>query len=195
MHNHARFAEGKTMPEHSPASLWRKPPWIAFLIIASAVFSLGFACAVPLAAFAAIAALTLNRRDALALVGAVWLANQFAGFAIHHYPLAPSTFAWGLGLGTVALASTIAALWVKERLPQTGAAAAFVAAFAVYEGSLLAISLAVGSGVSNFSPAIVSRILAINIAAFAALFLIHRLGALAGSVKMPPKFAGRQRRA
>ena len=79
------------MAEHSSASAWRKPLWIALLVLASAVFSLGFACAVPLAAFAAIAALTLSRRDAFTLVGAVWLTNQIAGFAIHHYPMTPST--------------------------------------------------------------------------------------------------------
>ncbi|MDQ6867846.1 MAG: hypothetical protein M3178_05420 [Pseudomonadota bacterium] len=73
----------------------RRPLWIALLVGASVAFSLGFACAVPLAAFAAIAALTLSRRDAFALVGAVWLANQIAGFAVHHYPVTASTLAWG----------------------------------------------------------------------------------------------------
>ena len=75
------------MAAPSSASAWRKPLWIALLVLASVVFSLGFACAVPLAAFAAIAALTLGKRDAFVLVGAVWLANQIAGFAINHYPL------------------------------------------------------------------------------------------------------------
>jgi hypothetical protein len=77
----------------------RRPLWIAVLVVASVVFSLGFACAVPIAAFAAIAALTLSRRDAFSLVGAVWLANQIAGFAVHHYPVTASTLAWGAGLG------------------------------------------------------------------------------------------------
>jgi hypothetical protein len=191
----------KIMAEPTSASAWRKPLWIALLVLASAVFSLGFACAVPLAAFAAIAALTLSRRDAFALVGAVWLANQIAGFAIHHYPMTPSTFAWGAALGAVALAATLAAQWVKERLPQGGggafAAAAFLAAFAVYEGSLFAISLFVGSGVSNFTPSIVRRILAINFAAFAALYLLHRLGVFAGLAKEPPqhRLAARERQA
>jgi hypothetical protein len=155
------------MAELSLASAWRKPLWIALLVLASVVFSLGFACAVPLAAFAAIAALALSRRDAFALVGAVWYANQIAGFAIHHYPMTPSTFAWGAALGAVALASTLAAQWATERLPQVGgtvAAAAFLAAFAVYEGSLLAISLFIGSGISNFTPSIVKLILSINVA-------------------------------
>ncbi|MGA3341810.1 MAG: hypothetical protein ABSD11_14550 [Methylocella sp.] len=188
------------MAEHSSASAWRKPLWIALLVLASAVFSLGFACAVPLAAFAAIAALTLSRRDAFALVGAVWLANQIAGFAIHHYPMTPSTFAWGAALGAVAFAATLAAQWVKDHLQQGGgaiAAAAFLTAFAIYEGSLFAISLFFGSGISNFTPAIVRRILAINFAAFAALYLLHRLGVFAGLAKEPPqpRLTARERQA
>jgi hypothetical protein len=65
-----------------------------------------------------------------------------------------------------------------RHLPQShavAAMAAFLAAFAVYEGSLFAISLALASGVSDYAPSIVWRIFAINTAAFAALFLVHRL--------------------
>jgi hypothetical protein len=179
---------------------WRRPLWISLLVLASLVLSLGFACAVPFAAFAAIAALTLSRRDAFALVGAVWFANQLAGFTIHHYPLTPSTFAWGAALGAVALAATLTAQWVKHRLPKTSGAvavAAFLATFAVYEGSLFVISLFVGSGISNFTPSILRRILAINFAAFAALYLIHRLGVFAGLSKEPPqpRLAARERQA
>jgi hypothetical protein len=170
-------------------SAGRRPLWIASLILASVVFSLGFACAVPLAAFAAVAALTLSRRDAFALVGAVWLANQIAGFALHHYPVTASTLAWGAGLGAVALLSTLAAQWVKDHLAQShavAAMAAFLAAFAVYEGSLFAISLALANGVSDYAPSIVCRIFAINTAAFAALFLVHRLGVFADLAQESP---------
>ena len=164
----------------------RRPLWVAVLVVASVVFSLGFACAVPLAAFAAVAALTLSRRDAFSLVGAVWLANQIAGFAVHLYPVTASTLAWGAGLGAVALLSTLAAQWVKDHLSlMVAAIAAFLAAFAVYEGSLFAISLALTSGVSDYAPSIVGRIFAINTAAFAALFLVHRLGVFAGLAKGP----------
>ncbi len=167
----------------------RRPLWVAVLVLASVVFSLGFACAVPLAAFAAIAVLTLSRRDAFALVGAVWLANQIAGFAVHHYPVTASTLAWGATLGAVALLSTLAAQWVKDHLARShmvAAIAAFLAAFAVYEGSLFAISLALANGVSDYAPSIVGRIFAINTAAFATLFLVHRLGVFAGLAQEPP---------
>ena len=43
---------------------WRHPLWLGLLVVASGVFSLGLACAVPLAAFAAAAALSLSRRGA-----------------------------------------------------------------------------------------------------------------------------------
>ncbi|MGH6835604.1 MAG: hypothetical protein ACREC9_08655 [Methylocella sp.] len=157
--------------------------WIASLIVASVAFSLGFACAVPLAAFAAIAALTFGRRDAFALVGTVWLANQIAGFAVHHYPETASTLAWGAGLGAVALLSTLAAQWVKDYLAQShvvAAIAAFLAAFVVYEGSLFTISLALAGGGSDYAPSLVWRIFAINTAAFVALFLVHYLSVFAG---------------
>lgn len=179
------------------ASAWRRPLWIAVLVVASGVFSLGFACAVPLAAFAAIAALTLSRRDAFALVGAVWLANQIAGFAVHHYPVTVSTLAWGAGLGAVALLSTLAAQWVKDHLAQShmvAVIAAFLAAFAVYEGSLFAISRALASGVPDYAPSIVWRIFAINTAAFAALFPVHRLGVFAG-LAQEPRLPARERSA
>ncbi|PZR83259.1 MAG: hypothetical protein DLM68_14555 [Hyphomicrobiales bacterium] len=89
------------------------------------------------------------------------------------------------GLGGAALLSTLAARWVKDRLPQSRVAPAIAAflALAVYEGSLFAISLAVASGVSDYAPSIVWRIFAINTAAFAALFLGHRLGLFAGLAK------------
>jgi hypothetical protein len=97
---------------------------------------------------------------------------------VHHYPVTASTLAWGAGLGAVALLSTLAAQWVKDHLARShmvAALAAFLAAFAVYEGSLFAISLALASGVSDYAPSVVGRIFAINTAAFAALFLVHRL--------------------
>ncbi|MGH6822467.1 MAG: hypothetical protein ACRECP_01550 [Methylocella sp.] len=175
----------------------RRRLWITSLILASVAFSLGFACAVPLAAFAAIAALTLGRRDAFALVGAVWLANQIAGFAVHHYPVTASTVAWGAALGLVALLSTLAAQSVKDHLPPShmGATiAAFLASFTVYEGSLFAISLALARGGPDYAPSMVWRIFAINTAAFAALFVVHRLGVFAGLAK-EPRLPARERSA
>ncbi|MGH6847318.1 MAG: hypothetical protein ACREC0_07735 [Methylocella sp.] len=65
------------------------------------------------------------------------------------------------------------------------AIAALLAAFAVYEGLLFAISLALASGEPDYAPSIVWRIFALDTAALAALFLIHRFGVFAGIVKEP----------
>lgn len=74
---------------------WRHLVWLGLLISASVAFSLGLACATPFAAFAAAAALTLSRRDALVLVTSVWFANQFVGFTVLDYPWTANSFAWG----------------------------------------------------------------------------------------------------
>jgi hypothetical protein len=172
------------MSRFSLGSDWRRLFWMGSLILLSVAFSLGFSCAVPLAPFATIGALTLRRHDAFVLIGAVWLANQMTGFALLHYPLERTAFAWGLALGAVAVLATLAAQWVNGRLSGRnrvlGSSATFLAAFAAYEGALFAISTASANGVSNFAPAIVLRIFLINAVAFAVLLLVHRLIAVRG---------------
>ncbi|HET6374871.1 MAG TPA: hypothetical protein VFF88_02380 [Methylocella sp.] len=178
------------LPEHAL--------WFGVLVALSTGSTFAIACAAPLAAFAAAAALTLPRRGAFAASGAVWLANQSAGFFFLHYPLALDAFLWGLALGVVTVLAAWAAVFVKERVslsPATAALAAFFGAFTVYEGALFLISTGSGSGISDYTVAIVSRILAINAASFAALFLLHCLCASAraaqkGEPRMDP--SGRQ---
>jgi hypothetical protein len=155
----------------------RRPLWIGSLAFFGAVLSLGFACAAPLAAFAAIGALTLRRRDALVVIAAVWLVNQFIGFAILHYPLERGALAWGGALGAAAFGATLAARWGSGCLSQSDrfirAGAAFMAAFAAYEGILFAISAMSATGLSNFAPAVVLRIFVINSTTFVALLLLR----------------------
>lgn len=163
-----------------------KPPehalWAGVLVALSIGLTLAIACAAPLAAFAAAAALTLTPRGAFAASGAVWLANQSVGFLILRYPLAADTFFWGLALGGVTLLAAWSAVLVKEQMrlsPAAAATAAFFGAFAVYEGALFLISAGSGSGIFDYSVAIISRVFAINAASFAALYLLHRFCALA----------------
>lgn len=166
----------------------RRALWLALLVAASITFSLGFACAVPLAAFAAAAALTLPRRDALLLVAAVWLANQVVGFAILGYPWTGETLAWGGALGVIAILSTLAAQAAAPRLAQTdtvAAVVAFAAAFVVYEGALFAVSLALGA-TEDFALDIVAWILAMNAGVMLALMLLSRLGATVGAAPAAP---------
>ena len=161
---------------------WRHHVWLALLIAASLAFTFGFACAVPFAAFGAVAAMTLPRHDALLLTAALWLVNQIAGFAFLHYPWDGLTLAWGAILGVIAVLSTAAAQAASFR--RTGvvatAIASFAAAFLVYEGGLYLVSATVMGGTEDFVLAVVLRILEINVAAFVAL-LAASLSIAAGS--------------
>jgi hypothetical protein len=163
---------------------WRHAAWLALLVAASVAFSLGFSCAVPFAAFGAVAALTLERRDALMLIGAVWLANQLVGFGFLDYPWTADTFVWGVVLGAVAVLCTIAAEAAAGRFERRdtiiAALAAFAAAFVVYEGSLFVVSATLLGGLEDFVPAIVVRIVEINAAAFVGLLILNRLGQATG---------------
>lgn len=166
---------------------WRHLLWLALLVGASIAFSLGLACATPLASFAAAAALTLSRRDALVLILSVWFANQLVGFTVVNYPWTASTFAWGLALGAVAILATLAGQWMARCSVDTpravGLSATFLIAFAVYEAALFAISIALLGGTEVFTAEIQSRIFAINAAAFIGLLMLNRLAVSIGLAK------------
>jgi hypothetical protein len=157
----------------------RQVLWFALLFAASVAFSLGFACAVPFAAFGAIAALTLPRRGALLLAVAVWLANQVVGFACLGYPATASALAWGGAFGVVAVLTTLAAQATARRLAARGAVlvplVAFACAFLVYEGSLFVVAATLLGGTATDTPATVARILAINATAFVGLLVLRRI--------------------
>jgi hypothetical protein len=157
----------------SPAS--RTMLSIAALAIFSLLFTLGFACAIPLAAFAAISAISFERRSALLATGAVWLANQAVGFGFMHYPLDGETLAWGGALGVIALLSCEAAGLATRRIPGVlGAGAAFLAAFVAYEGSLLLIDA--GLGLLEHVDALGTlRIFLINACAFGGLWALKTI--------------------
>lgn len=157
---------------------------------ASVLFTLGFACAVPLAAFATVAAMSFSRRDALAATGAVWLINQIWGFGVLHYPMEGETFAWGAALGIIALLSCEAAGLTRRQFSGvTGACVAFLAAFVAYQGLLVAIDLAIGLPCEAFAPAIVTRIFLINACAFGGLWALKTV--VANAVKQSASFAPR----
>ena len=160
---------------------WRHHLWLALLIAASLGFTFGFACAVPFAAFGAIAAITLPRRDALLLTIALWLVNQIIGFSFLHYPWDAMTLTWGAIVGGIAVLSTVAAqTTIRGQGLIVTAPASFAAAFVAYEGGLYLISATVMGGTEDFTTAIVVRILEINAAGFAALLAASLLLAAVG---------------
>lgn len=169
-------------------SPWPRSLWISSLIVASVLLSPAFHCGFPLAAFAAIAALTLNRRDALLLSGGVWLANQTVGFASLHHQADVVALAWGGALGVIALLSCETAGLAKRRMKGfVGASVAFVAAFVVYKGMIFGFGAAVGSSAGHFDSllATLPRIFLINACVFAGLGAVYALGAAAGLDRKP----------
>ena len=119
--------------------------WLAVFIGTAVLFSTVLGCAVPLVAFAAICALRQSRRAALLSVGIVWLAIEAIGFTALHFPAVPSAFGWGAAVGGALLGATGAAAAAAGR---TSGVIRIVTAFAValglYEGILIAVTLAVG---------------------------------------------------
>lgn len=143
---------------------------------ASAIFgSYFFACVFPFAALATIAALTLDLRRAVALVGSVWTVNQFVGFVFRAYPHDVNTVAWGVAIGLAAFSALFAARSVlrgRTDIVSPHALVALLAAFVAYEGMLFVYALFAG-GIETFSPAIVAMIALNDAAWFAGLAALN----------------------
>ncbi len=173
---------------HAARSLGRRLIWGMTLVAVSVAFSFGFACAVPLAGFAAVVVLTGARGEALGLVLATFLANQLIGFTCLHYPWDAPTLIWGGVLGLVAIAAVFGAGWVCDHLWRArrllNAVIAFMTAFTIYEGLLFAATAVSGSGFEAYAAPIVGRIFVINFAGFLALLALHRLAIAAGFVEL-----------
>jgi hypothetical protein len=139
----------------------------ALLVTASCLASFALACATPFAAFAVIAAMMLPLRPALAVVAGTWLVNQGIGFCVQHYPIDANTMLWGLAIGAAALAATVMVAIVLPMLRHIRAAlalaTALLAAYAVYELALFAVTPILG-GATGFTLAIVGRLGLINAA-------------------------------
>jgi len=166
--------------------------WAATLIAATILSSFALACAVPLAGFAAVVALTASRREALLLTSAIWLTNQAVGFLFLNYPTDPMTLFWGGALGVIALLSCESAGLLARRFHGfAGGLAAFLASFVVYESLVLAVTAATGPGVDHFTAPVVSRIFFVNLFAFAGLLMLKAVGAAAATRSAAKTFASR----
>ena len=136
--------------------------WPATLAGATVLGSLALACIFPFAAIAALAALTLDRRSSIALVGAVWAANQAVVFLLMNFPWDAQAVGHGIAILTATLAGFGVARIVAAKVEGSilRSVAALVSAFVVYEVLLRAYAQ-FGGGAENFSAEIVSGV-AIN---------------------------------
>ena len=164
----------------------RRLLWIGLLTAATLLLTGVFACAVPFAALAALAAFDTERRDGLLLIGAVWLANQIYGFTVLGYPHEAQAYYWGLAMGLGAVAGYYAARTVVSTLAPQGALLAIVAAlpvaFAAYEAVLFLGTLVLSHGEGAFRTDVVAYVALVEAVAFLALLITHRLAVAAGLV-------------
>lgn len=165
----------------------RRLLWIGLLTAATLLMSGVFACAVPFAALAAIAAFDTERNDGLWLVGAVWLANQIYGFAFLGYPHEAQAYAWGVTMGIGAIAAYYAARAVVAALAPKGAllavAAALPVAFTVYEAAIFVGTLVLTRGEGAFNTNVVAYVAIVEVVAFLGLLIAHRLAVAVGLVQ------------
>jgi len=168
----------------SSASRGTRAAWLAAFLLATALFSVGLTCAVPLVAFAAICALRQSRGQALLFVGVLWLATELIGFmglTPMQFPIAWAAFGWAALVGAAILAATWAAHSVARRIPGAGGVVvAFVTAFGVYESVMWAVSGLVGGAAQAFASGILLQVLVLNGVTFAALLLVGALTSRAG---------------
>lgn len=159
-------------------SPWPRWLWVSTLLVAAALLSPAYHCGFPLVAFVTIAALTLGRQDALFASGAVLLTHQTLIFASQHHHTSVASLAWAGAFGAIALLSCETAGFVWRRWNGViGAAAAFVAAYAIYEISIIAICMASGRGAESFTLATVTRIFLRNVYTFGGLWGLLAIGA------------------
>src|SRR3546814_495668 len=148
-------------PPHSP---WL---WPVLLVVASTLGSWALACVTPFAALAVIAAYTLAPTRAMLVMAGIWLANQGVGYGILDYPLTFDSLLWGLAIGAAALGATLVAVAIWPMLarcnPLLRLATGLAAAFALYEGSLFLVALALG-GLETFSLPLVCSLALQNVA-------------------------------
>lgn len=159
--------------------------WIALIAGLTVIGSYAFACVAPLAAVAALAALTLRRTEGLVLVLLAWIVNQAVGFMLLSYPHTPDTYAWGAAIGAAAVLGYFAATAVTPlvRSPLLAAAAAFFAAFAAYQAGLYAFGVATSYAGDSFSAAVIGEVLTINAVAYVGFLVIHRAAVALSIVK------------
>ena len=196
----SRPSDPSTLPSTWPStwpSFWPSTwLWIALVGIASLALSRAFACAMPFAALASLAAFTLRRRDGVVLVLFAWVANQAVGFGLLHYPHTASTIGWGLAIGVAAVAAlaastAVTALAASEPVGRRAggslwsAPLGLVAAFGAYELVLFAATWLLPSGANAFAAGVMLRIFAINAVALGLLIAARRVGAVLDHATAP----------
>jgi len=173
--------------EHGSPNMshWRDQPRRAICIgligTSGIAFSLLFACVTPFAALATLAALKMERRDAVAMIGLVWLTNQAIGYGVLSYPWTWDSAAWGLAIGGSAfLALATGRALATPRPAAFAISLPFVGAFAAYELSLYVVSFVLPGGQSGFTAHVVWQVFLVNAEALVGLWVVYYVARTTG---------------
>lgn len=162
--------------------------WIALIAGLTVIGSYGYACAAPLAAVAALAALKMERTDGLILVGLAWVINQAVGFLLLSYPHTTETYLWGAAIGFASFAGFFAArAAARINVPSLASwVITFLVAFVGYQVALYLASLTFTDPSSGFTSAVVTEVFTINVGAYAGFAVVY-LAAVALSLFVPTR--------
>jgi hypothetical protein len=187
MQNMAETSNDERVHYHSTSPLSdvaRRGLWIAIVVASSVAFAIAFECSAPYPALAALAAISMSRREALVLMVLAWLVNQAIGFGWLGYPWTANSVAWGLAIGAGALASGLVASAIAEKFSTSVPLmiSVLAAAFAANEAVIFLASHFVAGGEEALQPFIVGRLFVVNLVALAGLFVLLRAGEAIGLV-------------
>ena len=181
-------------PHNSRLPGWRaaQPLWAVVLVVGCIALSTVFACAMPFAALATLAAMTCTRRYALLMVLAAWLANQAIGYGLLGYPWTWDSFAWGVAIGgSACLAVLVARVTLAHGSTVRAASLSFLAAFGTYELALYTSSFVLPGGEYGFTASVVGYVFLVNAGAAALLVLSYTLLFAVGRAIAAPSTAAR----
>lgn len=146
----------------------------SLVALVSVVFSLALACAMPFAGLAALAALVFGLRGAVGVSLLAWAMNQAVGYGFFGYPITVDSIGWGLVLGASAVTTVLAAHHVAGAIDGAlRVPAAFIASFALQQGTVFSASFVLPSHPEAFALHVIVSLLAINALAFAILLILY----------------------
>jgi len=169
---------------NTPESTLKTGLWIFLLTAAGILTTFALACATPVAAFAALAALYMRRNAAIALMAAVWGAGQIIGFGFLHFPHTAATFAWPGALLVCSL-MTLEGGFLVTRFsagPLVRATIVLLATMVVFKVAIYLFGTVLGGNASAFKPVYVFKYLWTNALTFIVLLGLHRIGIAIGLV-------------
>jgi hypothetical protein len=155
--------------------------WIALIVITGICLSTVFACVTPFAALATLAALKLGPRDAITIVGLVWLANQAIGYGFLGYPWTWDSGAWGLVIGVSAGLAFLVARGLSTTRPAPFAVSLpFMGAFAAFELGLYGAGFVLPGSDGAFAASVVWHVFLLNAISLGGLMAAYYLAMVIG---------------